>query len=148
MNKENSNWSLGICGFPLSRGKETGRGLERVIEEFCRFLERRNVPFDFYDRGLIHSEITAVLQSLAYLGQLRKTKNSCYFGVYAVSAIFPALLRKRPLVTLITDLIPFHVAGYDNGLKYAIKRWCARYSSVHSDWLIVGSSSIKNEIVE
>jgi glycosyltransferase involved in cell wall biosynthesis len=140
--------NLGICGYPLSRGKETGRGLERVIEEFCHFLTRNNIPFDFYDRGLIHSEITAVIESLFYLASLRKTSNDCYFAAYAVSGIFPAFLRKRPLVTLITDLIPFHVAGYDNWLKYAIKRWCAKFSSVRSDWLIVGSSSIKNEIVE
>src|SRR6266403_5538252 len=113
--------SLGICGYPLSRGKETGRGLERVIEEFCRFLARSHVTFDFYDRGLIHSEIRAVIGSLAYLAGLRKARNSCYFAVYAVSGIFPGFLRKKPLVTLITDLIPFHVAGYDNGLKYAIK---------------------------
>jgi glycosyltransferase involved in cell wall biosynthesis len=139
---------LGICGYPLSRGKETGWGLERVIEEFCRFLARTNVPFDFYDSGFIRSEIKAVIQSLPYLARLRKTKNSCYFAVYAVSGIFPALLRKKPLVTVITDLIPFHVAGYDNWLKYAIKRWCAKFSSVRSDLLIVGSASIKNEIVE
>jgi glycosyltransferase involved in cell wall biosynthesis len=148
MAKQANAWSLGVCGFPLSRGKETGRGLERVIEEFCRFLTQRSVPFDFYDRGIIRSEIKAVLASLAYLAQLQQVKNSCYFAVYAVSGIFPALLRKRPLVTLITDLIPFHVAGYDNGLKYAIKRWCAKFSSVRSDWLIVGSSSIKKEIVD
>jgi glycosyltransferase involved in cell wall biosynthesis len=146
--EDTGNWSLGVCGFPLSRGKETGRGLERVIEEFCRFLTRQNVSFDFYERGLIHSEIKAVIQSLAYLAALRKTKKDCYFAVYAVSGIFPALLRKKPLVTLITDLIPFHVAGYDNWLKYAIKRWCAKFSSVRSDWLIVGSASIRNELVE
>jgi glycosyltransferase involved in cell wall biosynthesis len=148
MSERTSKWSLGICGFPLSSGKETGRGLERVIEEFCRFLDRRNIHFHFYDRGLIHSEISAVLQSLAYLIRLRKTRDSCYFAVYAVSGIFPALLRKKPLVTLITDLIPFHVAGYDNWLKYAIKRWCAKFSALHSDWLIVGSASIRSEIVE
>jgi glycosyltransferase involved in cell wall biosynthesis len=148
VNQEYENWSLGICGFPLSRGKETGRGLERVIEEFCRFLTRRNVSFDFYERGLIHSEVKAVLQSLSYLRALRRMKKDCYFAVYAVSGIFPALLQKKPLVTLITDLIPFHVAGYDNSLKYAIKRWCAKFSSVRSDRLIVGSSSIRNELVE
>ena len=139
---------LGICGYPLSRGKETGRGLERVIEEFCAYLTRKNVAFDFYERGVIRSEIRAVIQSAGYLASLRKTKNSCYFAVYAVSGIFPAFLGKKPLVTLITDLIPFHVGGYDNWLKYAIKRWCAKFACVRSDLLIVGSASIRNEIVE
>jgi len=119
-----------------------------VIEEFCHFLTRNNVPFDFYERGLIQSEIRAVIESSVYLARLRKTKNDCYFAVYAVSGIFPAFLRKRPLVTLITDLIPFHVAGYDNWLKYAVKRWCAKFSCRCSDLLIVGSASIKDEIVQ
>jgi glycosyltransferase involved in cell wall biosynthesis len=84
---------------------------------------------------------------LPYLADLRKTRNSCYFAVYAVAGIFPALLRKTPLVTLITDLIPFHVSGYDNALKYAIKRWCAKFSCKRSDFLIVGSASVRDEIV-
>src|SRR4051812_44887278 len=96
---------LGICAYPLTRGKETGRGLERAIEEFCRYLTRSGVSFDFYDRGLIHSEIKAVLQSITYLLRLRRTRNSCYFGVYVVAGMFPAILRKRPLVTVITDMI-------------------------------------------
>lgn len=138
---------LGICGYPLSRGKETGRGLERVIEEFCDHLTQRAMPFDFYDRGLIRSELKAIILSLGYLAKLGKAQNDCYFAVYAVSGIFPAFLRKKPLVTLITDLIPFHVAGYDNWLKYAIKRWCAKFSCRRSDFLIVGSASIRDEII-
>ena len=76
-----SGINLGICAYPLSRGKETGRGLERVIEEFCRYLTQKNQPFDFYDRGLITSEVKAVVQSVRFLAQLRKTKNDCYFAV-------------------------------------------------------------------
>jgi glycosyltransferase involved in cell wall biosynthesis len=138
---------LGICAYPLSRGKETGRGLERVIQEFCAWLAAKGIPFDFYDSGVIHSEIKAIVLSLGYLARLRKTRCDCYFAVYAVSGIFPAILRKKPLVTVITDLIPFHVSGYDNSLKYAIKRWCARFSCARSDLLIVGSASIRNEII-
>ena len=139
---------LGICAYPLFRGKETGRGLDRVVEEFCTYLTRRNIPFDFYDRGVIRSEIQAVIQSFAYLVSLRKKTNSCYLAAYAVSGIFPALLGKKPLVTIITDLIPFHVAGYDNWLKYAIKRWCVKFSCLRSNLLIVGSASIRDEIVD
>ncbi len=147
MSTENTKFKLGVCGYPLSRGKETGRGLERVIEEFCNFLTRKQISYDFYDKGIIQSEFVAVLTSFPYLWQLRKASNSCYLAVYAVSGIFPALLKKRPLVTLITDLIPFEVYGYDNWLKYAIKRWCIKYSCLRSDFLIAASSSIKDGIV-
>lgn len=139
---------IGICAYPLSKGTETGRGLERVVEEFCNHLSRSGVAFDFYHSGVIRSELKAVLLSYRYLLSLWRTRNECYFAIYAVSGIFPALLRKRPLVTLITDMIPYHVTDYDNKLKYAIKRWCIKYSCQRSDVLIVGSTSIKNEIVK
>ncbi len=139
---------IAICAYPLSKGLETGRGLERVIEEFCHYLGKNSIPYDFYDNGIIRSEFKAILLSYKYLLNLRKTNNSCYFAIYAVSGIFPAFIRKKPLVTLITDLIPFHVTDYDNKIKYAIKRWCAKYSCKKSDIVIVGSSSIKNEIIE
>jgi glycosyltransferase involved in cell wall biosynthesis len=138
---------LGICAFPLSRGKETGRGLERLIDEFCAYLTKHDVNFDFYDRGVIRNEYRAVVESAVHIATLARADNNCYFAVYAVSGIFPALLGKRPLVTLITDLIPFHVTGYDGRLKYAIKRSCAKISCARSDLIIVGSASIKDEIV-
>jgi len=138
---------IGICAFPLSRGKETGRGLERVVDEFCNYLSKRNIPFDFYELGIITSEIKSVLLSNKYLSELRNASSSCYFAVYAVSGVFPVFANKKPLVTLITDLIPFHVKKYDNRLKYALKRWCVKHSCKNSDHLIVGSSSIKRELI-
>ena len=138
---------LGICAFPLSRGKETGRGLERLIDEFCACLIRHQVAFELHHRGQIRNEFRAVLESVPFIAALARADNSCYFAVYAVSGIFPALLGKTPLVTLITDLIPFHVTGYDSWLKYAIKRLCARISCARSDFIICGSASIRDEIV-
>lgn len=138
---------LGICAFPLSRGKETGRGLERLIDEFCAYLTTQHVDFELHDRGVIRSELRAIFESAAFMAALARARDSCYFAVYAVAAVFPALAGKRPLVSVITDLIPFHVSGYDNALKFAVKRWCARIACAASDLVIVGSGSIRDEIV-
>jgi len=138
---------LGICCFPLSRGRETGRGLERVIEEFCRSLERNKEDFEFYDRGLIKNEVRAIAESFIYAAQLKSQNADCYFAVYSVAGLFPALLLKRPLITLITDLIPFHVTAFDNKLKYWIKRVCCRIACRRSDHLIVGSATIREELI-
>lgn len=138
---------IGICVYPLSKGKETGRGLERVIEEFCAYLSKNNIPFDFYDNGIIRSDLKVLFFSFKYLLNLGKTKNNCYFSFYGVSGVFPILIGKRPLVNIVTDMIPFNVKGYDAFLHYSIKRWCIKYSALKSDRLIVGSSSIKNEVI-
>ena len=139
---------LGICAYPLSKGIETGRGLERVMEEFCNYLSKNDISFDFYDNGIIRSDWKAMLLSYPYLLSLKRKNNIGYFAIYGVAGIYPAFLNKKPLVSLITDLIPFNVRSYDNMFRYSIKRWCIRYSCLKSDQLIVGSSSIKNEIVK
>lgn len=140
--------NIGICAFPLSKGRETGRGLERVVEEFCNYLSNQKIPFSFYDRGIIRSEFKAVLQSIGYVARLRRAHHDCYFATYPVAGIFPALLRKKPLITAVHDLIPYLVKGFDSRLKYAIKRWCIRYSCTRSDFIIVGFSSTKKKVVE
>ena len=139
---------IGICAFPLSKGKETGRGLERVIEEFCNSLTALKLEYSFYDKGIIRNEIIAIIKSIRYGIELFNKKDKCYFSVYPVSAIFPIFTGKHPHVTAVHDLIPFHVYGYDNKIKYAIKRWCIKYACVKSDMIIVPFLSTKNQIVE
>jgi glycosyltransferase involved in cell wall biosynthesis len=139
--------NLGVCAFPLTRGLETGRGLERVIEEFCRYLEIKSVKFSFYDKGFIGNEFLAIFQSFFYALSLRPLKNNIYIAVYAVAGVFPILMKKRPVVTVITDLIPYEVRGFDNAIKYWIKRLCIRYVCERSTHLIASSSSIKLGII-
>jgi len=139
---------LGICVYPLSKGIETGRGLERVIQEFYNYLSKNNIDFDFYDKGIIRNEIKAILQSFQYLKSLNKTHNDCYFAFYPVAGIFPIFNKKRPVVLGVYDMIPFHVHGFDNRIKYAIKRFCIRYTCKRSDYIIVPFLSTKNEIIE
>ncbi|MEI6424036.1 MAG: glycosyltransferase, partial [Lentisphaerota bacterium] len=46
------------------------------------------------------------------------------------------------------DLIPFFVHGYDNKIKYSIKRLSIKYSYLKSDIVIVPFSSNKNKLIE
>jgi len=147
----------GICAFPLSKGKETGRGLDRVIDEFYNYLTSNKIPFDFYDSKLadnlkgsssLKKEIQSVLNSFKYLRFLKSVKNDVYFATYPVAAVFPLLIKKKPLITLIHDLIPFFVFGYDNKIKYSIKRWSIKYSCIKSDCVIVPFQSNKIKLIE
>ena len=76
---------IGICAFPLSRGKETGRGLERVMEEFCQYLDLHNIEYEVYEKGIIRNELFAAIKSIFFYFYLRKKTSDCYFSAYAVS---------------------------------------------------------------
>jgi glycosyltransferase involved in cell wall biosynthesis len=139
---------IGICAFPLSRGKETGRGLERVMEEFCQYLDLHNIEYEVYEKGIIRNELFAAIKSIFFYFYLKKKTSDCYFSAYAVSSIFPIMTKKTPVVTLITDLIPLEVFGYDNYIKYSIKRFCIKIAVLKSTTIIVGSNSIKIGLIK
>jgi glycosyltransferase involved in cell wall biosynthesis len=139
---------VGISAFPLSVGRDTGRGLERVIAELVSGLETIGQPYAFHDRGILRNELVAVGQAAGFLWDLRGVQHDVWFGVYPVAGIFPILARKRPVVTGVYDLIPFLATGYDNSLKYFIKRRCIEFACRHSDGLIVPFASTAEQIVK
>jgi glycosyltransferase involved in cell wall biosynthesis len=139
---------IGISAFPLSMGRDTGRGLERVIAELVAGLETIGQSYVFHDRGILRSELAAVGQAANFLWHLRGCQHDLWFGVYPVAGIFPILARKRPVVTGVYDLIPFLASGYDNFLKYFIKRRCIEFACRHSDGLIVPFASTAEQIVK
>jgi glycosyltransferase involved in cell wall biosynthesis len=146
--QDNPLKSAGVSAFPLSKGHDTGRGLERVIAELVAGLDRIGQSYAFYDRGIIRNEFAAVGKAAGFLLDIRARHHDVWFGVYPVAGIFPILARKRPIVTGVYDLIPFLAPGYDNALKYFIKRRCIAFSCRHSDGLIVPFPSTAKQIVE
>ena len=140
--------TVGICAFPLSKGHDTGRGLERVIAELVAAVERVGQTHTFYDRGIIRNEFAAVGLAGRYYLDLLRRRHDVWFGVYPVAGIFPILARKRPTVTGVYDLIPFLSPGYDNALKYFIKRRCIEFACRFSDGLIVPFSSTAKHITK
>lgn len=140
--------TVGICAFPLSKGHSTGRGLERVVAELVAALDRLGQTHAFYERGVIRNELAAVGLASSFWLDLLGRQHDIWFGVYPVAGIFPILARKRPVVTGVYDLIPFLSPGYDNALKYSIKRRCIEFSCRFSDGLIVPFSSTAKQITE
>jgi hypothetical protein len=138
----------GISAFPLSKGRDTGRGLERVIAELAAGLDALRQPYAFYERGIIRNEVVAVLHAAKFLWDLRGRHQDVWFAVYPVAGIFPILAGKRPVITGVYDLIPFFVSGFDNSLKYFIKRRCIEFVCRRSDGLIVPFASTAEQIQE
>jgi glycosyltransferase involved in cell wall biosynthesis len=139
---------VGISAFPLSMGRDTGRGLERVIAELVTGLDAIGQPYVFHDRGMLLTEAAVLGQAANFLWDLRGVRHDVWFSVYSVSAIFTILARKRPVVTGVYDLIPFLARGYDNYLKYSIKRRCIEFACRHSDGLIVPFPSTAKQVVD
>lgn len=139
---------VGISAFPLSMGRDTGRGLERVIAELVTGLDAIGQPYVFHDRGMLLTEAAVLRQAANFLWDLRGVHHDVWFSVYSVSAIFTILARKRPVVTGVYDLIPFLARGYDNYLKYSIKRRCIEFACRHSDGLIVPFPSTAKQVVD
>src|SRR5437870_8580701 len=79
---------VGISAFPLSMGRDTGRGLERVIAELVTGLEAIGQPYLFHDRGMLLTEMAVLSQAANFLWNLRGIHHDVWFGVYPVSAIF------------------------------------------------------------
>ena len=128
-------------------GRDTGRGLERVIAELVTGLDAIGQPYVFHDRGMLLTEAAVLRQAANFLWDLRGVRHDVWFGVYSVSSIFTILARKRPVVTGVYDLIPFLARGYDNFLKYSIKRRCIEFACRHSDGLIVPFPSTAEQLV-
>jgi glycosyltransferase involved in cell wall biosynthesis len=139
---------VGISAFPLSIGRDTGRGLERVMAELVSGLDAIGQPYIFHDRGMLRTELAVLGQAANFLWDLRGVHHDVWFGIYPVSAIFTILARKRPVVTGVYDLIPFLAPGYDNFLKYSIKRRCIEFACRHSDGLIVPFPSTAEQVVK
>jgi glycosyltransferase involved in cell wall biosynthesis len=97
---------------------------------------------------VIRNEFVALRKSIVYGLELFSRRDDCYFATYPVAGFFPAVLRKHPLVVAVHDMIPFSVTAYDSKFKFAIKRFCIRYSCLHADEILVPFPSTKREIVE
>lgn len=141
-----STLSIGICGFPLSSSRATGRGLERVVEELLTSFSKLGQEYAFYESGVIRNEIIAVIKSIGYLFKIYKKKHNIWYATYPVAGIFPIILSKKPVVTGVYDLIPFFETNYDNNIKYFIKRVCIKFACKYSDGLIVPFRSTADEI--
>ena len=145
------NKSLGICAFPNSEEIETAYGLKKVIAEFRNYLIGNNLEHNFYEKGFFKSslfELKAYIKSLSYIRELNNRNDHSYFAVNPVAGIYPVILRKKPLITAIHDMLPFEISGYESKVKFSIKRKLFEYCCLYSDRIIVPFNSTKMKIIE
>lgn len=146
------NLSLGIITHPYYWDWERYpyRGIDRYNYELITALKKRGIDIAVYDSGYIHTHQEGIAKELIFPFRFFRKKARCFLGTHAMGSKWAILLGKKPVVTVIQDLLPFAYAKgeYDWEKKYAVKRWSIAYACKKSDELIVGYPSTKKEIIE
>jgi glycosyltransferase involved in cell wall biosynthesis len=126
------------------------RGIDRYNDELIKGLRRLGVELEVYDSGYIKTNAEGALKELLFPLRFFGKQARCYFCPHSMGAKWALLLGKKPVVTVIQDLLPFAYAEgqYDSAAKYFFKRRAIELSVKKSDRLIVAYPSTKQEVVE
>lgn len=146
-----NNLPLGVIIHPYywDWEKYPYRGIDRYNSQIIGGLRKRAVDFAVYDSGYIHTHAQGMAREILFPFYLFSKRARCFLATHAMGAKWALLLGKKPVVTVIQDLLPFAYGEgqYDWAPKYAVKRWAIRYAIKKSDALIVGYPSTKREII-
>jgi glycosyltransferase involved in cell wall biosynthesis len=148
----NSALPLGVIVHPhyWDFAKYPFRGIDRYNDELIKGLKRLGVELDIYDSGYIKTNAEGAVKELLFPFRFAGKQARCFFCPHSMGAKWALLLGKRPVVTVIQDLLPFAYGEgqYDSAAKYFFKRRAIELAVKKSDRLIVAYPSTKQEIVE
>jgi glycosyltransferase involved in cell wall biosynthesis len=126
------------------------RGIDRYNDELIKGLRRLGVDLEIYDSGYIKTNIEGAFKELVFPFRFAGKRARCFFAPHSMGAKWALLLGKKPVVTVIQDLLPFAYGKgqYDSAAKYFFKRRAITLAAKKSDRLIVAYPSTKQEVVE
>lgn len=144
--------SLGIVVHPhyWDFAKYPYRGIDRYNDELIKGLRRIGVELEIYDSGYIKNNVEGAVKELLFPFRFIGKRAECFFCPHSMGAKWAIMLGKRPVVTVIQDMLPFAYGEgqYDSAAKYFFKRRAIELASKKSDRLIVAYPSTKQEVVE
>lgn len=117
------------------------RGIDRYNYELIKGLKKRGLNIKILDSGFIKSNWEGALKELIFPFRLFWEKADVFHACHPMGAKWAILLRKKPLVTFIHDLLPlvYRRGEYDSVLKYFFKRLSIKLTLKASDKIIVNS---------
>ena len=151
------NNRIGYICFPYNSSLNTGRGHDRYAFELIRVVRESGIPTVVWEGSFLNTTGSGGLGTIAkgMLGGLtfpwlfRKPKVDIFHATSAIGGATAACLRKKPLITSILDVIPFHIqAGYDLALKYRFKKGCIETAARRSDLVITLFESNRQTLIE
>jgi glycosyltransferase involved in cell wall biosynthesis len=126
------------------------RGIDRYNDELIKGLRRLGAELEIYDSGYIETNLEGAVKELLVPFRFAGKRARCFLCPHSMGAKWALLLGKRPVVTVIQDMLPFAYGEgqYDSAAKYFFKRRAIELAAKKSDRLIVAYPSTKQEVVE
>ncbi|MEM0133630.1 MAG: glycosyltransferase [Thermoplasmatales archaeon] len=148
--------NLDFFTFPYVPSLESGRGVDRI----CYYI-KREILLDGYNFRIVDgSELSGkntiskmISRGLNLYKFLNYKENSQYLAATPYSGAMLSLLKRKPLVTMIHDIVPFEM---DNQIHYSFKSRIERLavknrykvSIRNSDLVIVPFKYTKHKLIE
>jgi len=152
MAKDDRQTKLGVIIHPYywNWEKYPYRGIDRYNSEIVKGLKKRGIKIDVIDSGYVHNHFQGIVRELLFPFKMISRRADCFFAPHAMGGKWAIIIGKKPLVTVIQDLLPFAYGDgqYDWAPKYFVKRLSIRLACKKSQKLIVGYPSTKKEIME
>ena len=142
--------NLSLLCYPYHASKHTGRGHDRYIAELVDNIPSQceGVTLDVVDRGFSKRLVDGMMKLPLQGFDLLTRDADVYHATSSVAGASALLLGKGPVVTMIHDVIPFNVSGYDSSLKYRLWRQFIKLCVHRGAAVIVPYQITKDWLVE
>ncbi|MFH1653984.1 MAG: glycosyltransferase family 1 protein, partial [Pseudomonadota bacterium] len=146
---KNNDLSLIFHPFYYDWEKYPIRGVDRYNFELLRNLRKLNFDPLVLDSGFIKNHVEGVVKELIFPLKLLSKRCRVYHATHPMGAKWALMMNKKPLITTIHDLLPFHFQGKYNdwGIKYKVKTFSIKIAAQKSDHLVVGFNSSKDFLI-
>ena len=140
---------LNIVSYPYKCISGTGRG----IDEYCRFIIDRMDEEAKYNLSLLPYTkknlgfLNLISSEFGLFFKMARTKSGVFHCLSPVGAKTAAILKKRPLVVTVHDVIPFHIKRF-HLIRYFFLRKFIGYSVKKADKVIVPFEFTKSFLLE
>lgn len=144
-----------IC-HPYTANKDTGRGHDRYAYELIAGVKNKNINAEVWEANLKgtygsgdnRAVVEGAMKEIIFPFKFLTAKADLFHATSPVGAKTAILLRKRPLIANIHDVIHLFIkSGYDTALKYRYKAWCIKLAVEKSDIVITPFQSNKDVLI-
>lgn len=148
--KKSSNADICLICYPYYPSNDTGRGQDRIFYELAQNLTKF-IPEDKIEvlhQGFSRGVLVAAAKLFRLLFDLFRARHRLFHAISPIGGLVALLMRKRPLVVTIHDLLPYNLsASYDSIWKFAFLRFCIKTCVRKSDLVMVPYSVTKDEMI-
>lgn len=126
-----------LVGFPYTRDRTTGRGIDRYLFDLCNGFEDKGLAISVIDEGKVRGNpLEFIVSILRVYFRLRRNHNkkAVYHAVDPLGAFVLIVARKKPIIVTIHDLLP--CLTNDVSVRRGITQIIVKYVIQRSDLFI------------